>query len=208
MNWQDYCKMLKLPATTSAPIAGERNPTQLVSVVRVSPVDGQREVVSLSWGLLPAWATSRKDARKLFNLRSETVGTKFRSSFQRQRCVIPGSAFHEWQGPPPGQKKKIPFIISNSDRRLLSFAGVWAKWEGDEGPIETCSILTRPATKQLAQLHHRMPVILDDVGTDLWLEPGTPEDALQTLLVPSDGPSLVIESLAKREQLPDQGELF
>ena len=48
---------------------------------------------------------------------------------------------------------------------LLYLAGIYTKHKGEEG----CAIITKEATKQLSEVHNRMPVIIADDDFDSWL---------------------------------------
>ena len=134
-------------------------PTQNVLAVRMSP-DGRREAAKLRWGLIPSWAQDRSIGNKLINARSETIAQKpaFRSAFRaKRRCLIPSDGFFEWKT--EGRKKR-PFLIQRPDQQPFGFAGLWEKWDGPDGPVESCTILTTDANERIAPLHDRMPVIL------------------------------------------------
>ncbi|WP_437185242.1 SOS response-associated peptidase [Planctomicrobium sp. SH668] len=59
-------------------------PTQQNPVCRVAE-SGQREIVSLKWGLIPSWSKDPKIGASLINARGETVDEKpsFRTAFKR-----------------------------------------------------------------------------------------------------------------------------
>ena len=67
-------------------------------------------------------------------------------------------------------------------RALFSFAGLWSAWQGPDGLLETCVIITTSAKEELADIHDRMPVIIAPDDYDEWLEAGG-----QRLLKPSAG---------------------
>jgi putative SOS response-associated peptidase YedK len=158
-------------------------PTQSVATVRAG--EGGRFLSFLRWGLIPSWAPDAKIAYKLLNARSETVAQKpsFRSAFKQRRCLIPASAFYEWQK--TGARSKQPYCIRPRDGGLFSFAGLWEHWHDPQGqPVESCTILTTAANELMQPLHDRMPVILDPSAEALWLEPTSSADALRSLFVP------------------------
>ncbi len=72
--------------------------------------DPQRELRSVGWGLLPAWAKDRKMVSKLINARSETVTEKppFRSSAAKRRAIIPANGCYEWMKSEDGKKIPLP----------------------------------------------------------------------------------------------------
>ena len=144
-------------------------PTQ--AVVAVRQIDGHRELVSLRWGLIPAWAKDAGIGNRLINARSETILEKpsFRAAFQRRRCLIPASGFYEWQALPDG---KQPFYFTPGDDVLMAFAGLWEQWRAPDGAlVESCTILTTTANAVVAPIHDRMPVIVPPDFDAVWLDP-------------------------------------
>ena len=65
-------------------------------------------------------------------------------------------------------------------------AGVWEHWTTpDGGTLESCSVITTTANDFMAEIHNRMPVILDKSSWNLWLGPDELDPAAQSkLLVP------------------------
>jgi putative SOS response-associated peptidase YedK len=100
-------------------------PSQSVPIVRLTP-EGQRECVSVRWGLLPSWAKEPKTDYSTINARAETVATKpaFRNAFRRRRCLVPATGYYEWAAR-PGSKTKQPYYIGLWEGGLFAFAGLW-----------------------------------------------------------------------------------
>src|SRR5688500_7152491 len=63
-------------------------PTQQVPVVRME--QGQRQLTSMHWGLIPSWAKDTKIGYSTINARADTVATKpaFRTALKKRRCLI------------------------------------------------------------------------------------------------------------------------
>jgi putative SOS response-associated peptidase YedK len=144
-------------------------PTQSVLVVREPDA---REAVFLKWGLVPRWAKDPAIGNKLINARAETVTEKpsFREAFARRRCLVPLDGFYEWAR--RGDRKR-PFYFHLRGGEPFAVAGLWEVWEGgDDGPLETCTLLTTEANELLAPYHDRMPVIIRPEDYDLWLDAG------------------------------------
>jgi putative SOS response-associated peptidase YedK len=162
-------------------------------VVGIRPTDdGKRQLTLFRWGLIPHWAKDPAIGNKMINARAETAAEKpsFRSPFRTRRCIIPASAFFEWK---KEGKQKIPYCIRNRDKTPLALAGLWDNWQGPEGVIESCSILTTEANEAVATLHNRMPVVLSRQAIEPWLDPGIKDvPLLKALLEPYPSESLKI----------------
>jgi len=145
---------------------------------------GGRRMGLLRWGLVPFWAKDPAIGHKMINARSETVDTKpaFRSAFERRRCLVPADGFFEWKKG-EGGKTKVPHWIHRVDKGPFAMAGLWDRWEPEEGePLFSFTILTKQATPDLANIHPRMPVILSRDALDGWLDPdASGEDVLALL---------------------------
>jgi len=102
---------------------------------------------------------------------SETAAEKpmFRSAFRKRRCLIPASGFYEWKA--VAAKKKRPYAIRLADDKPFAFAGLFEKWAGPDGDVESCCILTTAPNELAGAIHNRMPAILDPRDFDLWLDP-------------------------------------
>lgn len=144
------------------------NPANYVPVIRHDP-QGQPELVTMQWWLLPHWSKLPKVAYSTFNARVETVATAaaFRAPFQRRRCLIPALGWYEWQTLGSG---KQPWYMHAADGGLLHFAGIWDRWHANGETIESCSIIVGSPSRQLAKLHDRMPIMLPTEAHAAWLD--------------------------------------
>jgi putative SOS response-associated peptidase YedK len=168
-------------------------PTMDAPVVRRHPETGERHLDALTWGFVPTFTKTLKEARRPVNARAETISSSgmFRHAFVKRRCIVPAAAFYEWQAGPAGQTPagktpggKTPYAIARADGDPLAFAGIWEGWRSPDGNIlRTFAIVTTTANPEMAVLHERMPVILEAGDWPVWLgeDPGAPE----TLLRPS-----------------------
>jgi putative SOS response-associated peptidase YedK len=94
----------------------------------------------------------------------------FRAALRKRRCLIPASGFYEWAAL-AGEKRKQPYCFRPRDERLpFAFAGLWERWEGPDGPLERCAILTTEANELVRPVHDRMPVILPQQHWAAWLD--------------------------------------
>ncbi len=137
------------------------------------------------WSLVPAWAESPRLPYSTFNARVETVQSKpaFRTAWRNaQRCVIPVSAYFEW--PVVGSAKQCHRISAISGAPLL-LAGLWDIWEGGDATHHSFTVLTTTPVASIEWVHHRMPLVLDAVNLELWLN-GSLEQATRLLSLPTD----------------------
>jgi putative SOS response-associated peptidase YedK len=145
-------------------------PGQLAPIVRQAS-DGGFEVVMLRWGLIPFWAKDSKIGYSLINARCETASSKpsFRDAFKRRRCLVPATGFYEWQ---KRAGQKYPHLIQLPEDALFALAGLWEHWQDKETGevIESFTILTCAANRIVAQLHDRMPVIIERKDFAVWFD--------------------------------------
>jgi putative SOS response-associated peptidase YedK len=128
--------------------SGEIFPTDTV------PVQTKDGFFPMKWG----FATGK---RLLINARFETFTEKptFKSC---NRCLIPASGYFEWkQGSNP--KEKYAFSVPD---KTLYLAGLYRG--GKDTPLADFVILTRDAVGVAADIHHRMPVIVQKNRFDDW----------------------------------------
>ena len=134
-------------------------PSQISAVITQ-----QNKMLGMKWGLVPSWAKDSNTGQNLINARSETLNEKpsFREPFKSQRCLVPADGFIEWKG-------KQPYYIKFKDHRLFAFAGLWSIWGSSDKPLQTFTIITTAANKNLLNIHSRMPVILHPKNYEKWL---------------------------------------
>ena len=150
------------------------------SKIYVLTQDDFRKVVNtMTWGLVPSWSKDKTRSASMINARSETLAEKpsFRNLLTKHRCVIPIQGFYEWQILPGETKKpkKQAHYISRSDGQPMTLAGLWTTWkDADDSLLQTCTIITIEATNKLAEIHHRMPVILERETINEWLAVNAP----------------------------------
>ncbi|QUL53697.1 SOS response-associated peptidase [Paenibacillus tritici] len=152
----------------------------------------QNRLGELRWGLLPSWSKEDKNAAKLINARSESLLEKasFKGLIASRRCVIPADGFYDWKVYDGG---KQPMRITLRDGQLFSLAGLYDIWSGPDGTrISTCTIITTAPNRLMADIHDRMPVILDPDGETQWLERSNRDiPALMKLLQPYDAEQML-----------------
>ena len=158
-------------------------PSQPVPIVK----DFQTRAVELyRWGLVPFWSKDPTIGNRMINARAETVSEKpaYRAAYKYRRCLILADGFFEWLN----DKKagvKVPYYFKMLDDSPFTFAGLYEHWEPPEGgELHTCTILTCEPNELVADVHNRMPVILNEQTRWQWIAPDTPNSALLDSLVP------------------------
>jgi putative SOS response-associated peptidase YedK len=147
---------------------------------------GKRELVPMRWGLVPGWWGKPLKELKLatFNARAETVETKpfFRSAFKRNRCIISASGYYEWETTPEG--KQPHYFTAADGSPILSIAGLWDEWTDKETgkTLKSCTMIISAPNNFVANVHDRMPVLLQPKDFDSWLT----GKAGKELLVPAN----------------------
>ncbi len=141
-------------------------PTQTIHVVSLGP--GGRRLTGMRWGFLPHWYKSPTDGPLLINARAETIAEKpaFRDACRTRRCLIPASGFYEWDR---AGDEKLPWFVRRADGTPLVMAGIWQEWQTADDRLVTCAIVTTQAQGRMADIHHRMPVIVEPRDWGLWL---------------------------------------
>ena len=112
----------------------------------------------MKWGF-PNLAPDRPP---LINAKSETAHTlrTFSDAMMQRRCLVPATAYYEWQD--VGKKKKDKYEFALPEQGLFYMAGIFA-------PNNDFAILTRQATIEFMPIHDRMPVIIPRSHAREWL---------------------------------------
>lgn len=167
-------------------------PTQSLPVISTSQL---KRLSYYYWGLIPQWSKNKALATKLFNARADSLKDKisFKNSLKSRRCIIPVDGYYEWKS--VSKKSKIPYRIVLQSGELFSLAGLWESYEDDTGnEVFTFTIITTEANSEVAKIHDRMPIILNQETESMWLDLKEEEDEILKLLKPY--PSHLMSSYA------------
>jgi putative SOS response-associated peptidase YedK len=170
-----------------------------VAAIRAGPAGP--EGVQLRWGLVPYWARDVAIGNRLINARAESLADRpaFRDAFHRRHCVVLASGFYEWRQEAHG---RTPYYVAPRDGRPLAFAGLWERWDRGATPLETCTLITTEASRALAPLHERMPVILPPEALGAWLDPRQPAAVLARWLGPAPEDLLLFHPVSRAVNSP------
>ena len=146
--------------------------------------DNPQAIVRAAWGFVPEWADGKAGVKSVINARADSVATKpfFRAAFKKQRCLVLADGFYEWRRTKEGKR---PYRITLKTDEPFAFAGLWSTVHDRTGNKHaTFTIITTEANALIAQIHNRMPVILQEADEEDWLNPQLPLEAAQAMLVP------------------------
>ncbi|MEX0329601.1 MAG: SOS response-associated peptidase [Ruegeria sp.] len=130
----------------------------------------------MRWGMIPVGrvnARGRPVMETIINARSETVFDK--SAFEGVgRAVVPIDGWYEWTGE---KRRKTAWRITSADGAPLFFAAITDTWKAPGGlNVDQFAAVTCEPNADVAPIHHRMGVLLDLAGVNVWLS-GTEEQA-------------------------------
>lgn len=128
----------------------------------------------------PKWGFLKSDGKgTIINARSETAPLiyTFAGSFKRRRCLVPANGFYEWS-----RNDKTKYFFTVDGRPVIYLAGLYKYFKDGWRFL----ILTAAANAGIADLHDRMPVIIDKADARSWLS----DEAAAIKLLAGPGPTL------------------
>lgn len=149
-----------------------------------------RRALLVRWGLIPSWVKDPADFPLLINARAESASEKasFKTAMRHRRVLIPASGFYEWKRTGPNTRQA--YWLRPRSGGLVAFAGLIETWSEPGGSeIDTGAILTTRATADVADIHDRMPVVIEPEYFSAWLDCRTrePRDVSNLLRSPQQG---------------------
>jgi len=185
------------------PPTGEIHPTD--PVLTITHNSAGYLAAKARWGLVGSFL-DKEPRSPLITLHGEGLAAKpfYSKILKRNRCLLPATAFYEWQSPAGGKQK---MRISQPTGEVLMFAGIF-----DHHPLAgtTCAILTTAANETVRPIHHRMPVILDRDASSFWLDEYEefPEAEFAAMLQAPARQALTIEKVVEEEPSPQLSLVF
>lgn len=162
MNVSDHPGVQALMRDLGIPIYPKGNsdyrPTQLTLALILNEQHALA-AEEMSWGIQPPWAK-----QLLINAKAETVQEKktFASAFKAHRCLIPCTGWYEWKE--EDDKKKAKYLFTHPKQQAFLMAGIWFSHE-DHKQFVT---LTTEPNSTCAEIHHRMPVMINKEDVNYW----------------------------------------
>lgn len=88
----------------------------------------------------------------------------WRDSLEKRRCLIPVSGFYEYN------KKKTPYYFTMPAASFMYVAGIFKTFKDEDGNwFPFYSMMTTKPNQDIARIHDRMPVVLNQEETSIWL---------------------------------------
>ncbi len=164
-------------------------PTTAVALLHLQ--DDLLHADPVRWGWRPHWA---KDRAAPINARVEKVahGPFFRAIWPH-RAITPIDNWFEWVD--EGGPKKQPYLIRRRDGGPIFCAAIGQLPDADEGPGEHDGfvIITADSAGGMVDIHDRRPVVLTRYLAREWLDPATPKERAEQMVLHQGEPSDVFE---------------
>ena len=159
------------------------------SLFNLSPIDyipviseeqGVRALRPMRWWLTPSWSKEVSSQYSMFNARCETLekSRAFQASFRHHRIIVPMTSFIEWRK--EGEVRQSYCVHYES--ACMAAAGIWSQWTDGETILDTCAIVTAPASADFKQFHTRQPLLFDERQANEWLVERADLQVLRALL--------------------------
>ncbi len=139
-------------------------PTHWVPVVTENGIERRssapRHMRLMRWGLRPNW--SKPSTHEPNNARAETVDQKpmFKQAWTERRCVVPADGWFEWMTTVQG---KVPWYHYRINGGPCWLGGIWEAWSSADGDhVESFALLTVDSNEDVREVHHRMPLVLEE----------------------------------------------
>jgi putative SOS response-associated peptidase YedK len=166
----------------------------------IRDIGGKRTLSAMVWGFPRRLKTMKPESKplKVNNARDDKLFTSFwKDSFVNRRCLIPLTAWAEAEGE-KGRMTKTWYSLHNTE--LFAVGGIWrstVEWG------EAYSMVMVDGCPQMAEVHDRMPVLLQTDQYDQWMR-GTPEEAFS--LVKTCHAELMVDKTAELWSKPRKAE--
>ena len=147
----------------------------------------------VTWGWRPHWATDKPPP---INARVEKVahGPFFRAIWPH-RAIVPIDNWFEWVY--EGGDKKQPYLIRRKNWAPILCAAIGHFPYGERKPRELDGfvIITADSAGGMVDIHDRRPVVLTPELAREWLDPATPKERAEQMVLHQGEPSEVFEWL-------------
>ncbi|WP_084153084.1 SOS response-associated peptidase [Pedobacter jeongneungensis] len=140
----------------------------------------------VKWGLIPSGS---KEVPKFATTycRIETMHSlpSYRELIGHRHCVFVVEGFYEWDR---NSKVKQPYFFERVDKGIMLLAGFWDSWKDPKTAIviPSCTMIMQPANAFMSKIHDRMPCLLSQSESAIWLDRELPASERLKVLHPVD----------------------
>jgi len=124
----------------------------------------------VKWGLIPS-GSQQKPAFSTTYCRIETMQQlpTYRHLVGRKHCVFVIEGFYEWDR---NATNKQPYFFERRDGGILLLAGFWDTWKDPKTNIviPSCTMIMQAANQYVGKVHDRMPCVLTQRESAIWLD--------------------------------------
>lgn len=191
MTWQEIVETLQYPPSQPQLDLG---PVELWPRYNVYP-HGSIAVLSSAgdtlvagtapWGWRPHWAT---DGRLPSNARSEKVAhSNYWRAIWPHRRLIPINGWFEWT---PSGKERLPWYIRRRDGRPTLCAAVGQIHQPELQKGDGVVFITADSLGGMVDVHDRRPIALTPERAREWLDPATPKERAEQMLLEGEPPEV------------------
>lgn len=142
---------------------------------------------AIRWGWRPFWA---RDRAAPINARAEKIAHgRFFSAAWKHRALTPVSGWFEWVD--GGEGRKQPFHIQHADCSpiLCAAIGQFPGLDDEQDERHGFVIITADAKGGMVDIHDRRPVVLSPELAREWLDPATPAERAEQIVLMQGEPS-------------------
>jgi putative SOS response-associated peptidase YedK len=192
-SWAELVRIMRWPGPAEEKQQAEpRYNVTPSTLVRLLHAEGETLIGDLvRWGWRPHWATDRAPP---INARVEKVahGPFFRAIWPH-RAICPVSGWYEWVD--EGGPKKQPYFIRRRDGQacLAAAIGQFPAGEREPGEHDGFVIITADAQGGMVDVHDRRPVVVSPELAAEWLDPATPKERAEQIVLQQGEPPEVFE---------------
>ncbi|EPX9585493.1 TPA: SOS response-associated peptidase [Pseudomonas aeruginosa] len=142
---------------------------------------------AIRWGWRPFWA---RDRAAPINARAEKIAHgRFFSAAWKHRALTPVSGWFEWVD--GGEGRKQPFHIQHADCSpiLCAAIGQFPGLDDEQDERHGFVIITADSAGGMVDIHDRRPVVLSPDLAREWLDPATPPERAEQIVLLHGEPS-------------------
>jgi len=177
-------------------------------VLAIYEKENQKTLNKFRWGLVPFWAKDPSIGYKMINARKETLSERktYKPLIKNKRCAIVSNGFYEWRRE---GNQKIPYYIKLKNNKPFSFAGLYDVWtDKDENKLISCTIITTSPNDKVAQIHDRMPVILEKEDTEKWIRSEHDFEYVKNMLTAKKSEEIDLYQVSKHINSPKNNSKY